>query len=82
MAKKLVTLRGVIIPADWDEHGNVIATAIATDDEGEYVISGQQTTEKYLALLRKEVEVRGWVRGEGGRKIITIETYKKVSRYH
>jgi hypothetical protein len=76
MSKKLVTLRGVVIPVEWNENGNVIAVAIATHDEDEYVIDGQGNAEKHLDLLRKEVEVKGWFRVEHGRKIITIETYK------
>ena len=78
-AKKLVTLRGVIIPADWDEEGTVIATAIATHDEDEYVISGQETAETYLDLLRKEVEVEGWFSEKGTKKMLIIKTYKVVS---
>jgi hypothetical protein len=81
MVQRLVTLRGIIIPADWDDKGNVIATAIATDDEDEYLISGQKTTENYLDLLCKEVEVTGWFTKKGDKKILSIETYKKVSRY-
>ena len=78
-AKKLVTLRGVIIPADWDEKGNVIATAIATDDEDEYLLSDQETTEKYLDLLREEVEVKGWFSEKGAKKILIIRTCKMVN---
>lgn len=82
MTKRLVTLRGVIIPADWDEKGNVITIAIATHGEDEYVIGGQENAEKYLDLLRKEVEVKGWFREKGGKKTITIKTYKVVRSQH
>ena len=30
--------RGVIIPVEWDENGNVVAIAISTHGEEEYVI--------------------------------------------
>ena len=71
MVKKLVTLRGVVVPAEWDDKGEVIAIAIATHDEDEYLMDGKVDAEKHFDLLRREVEVRGWPREEAGRKIIT-----------
>lgn len=78
MSRRLVTIRGIIIASSWDEKGNVTTTAIATHDENEYVIDGQENGEKYLDLLRKEVEIKGWLREKGGKKLIKIKTFRAV----
>jgi len=79
MAKKLITLTGVIVPSNWDEKGNVISTAIATHTEEEYAIeSGEWSGHTYVGLLQKQVELKGWVREEGDKKVLTIKTCRVI----
>jgi hypothetical protein len=78
MAKKLITLTGVIIPADWDVKGNVISTAIATHSEEEYLIESEWSGHTYVGLLQKQVELKGWIREEGEKKVITIKTCRVI----
>jgi len=35
---ELTTIRGIVIPVDWDENGNVLAAAISSPDEQVYFI--------------------------------------------
>jgi hypothetical protein len=69
------TLKGVVIPVDWDEEGNVTGAAVSTYDEDEYFIEGRGEGVRLMADMRKRVQVQGTVREEGGRKIITVKHY-------
>ena len=64
-----ITIRGIVIPVDWDEKGKVIAAAISTHDEDEYLIERIYKGQELLDLLRREVEVRGLVREKENKKI-------------
>ena len=68
--------RGVIIPVEWDENGNVVAIAISTHGEDEYVIEDEGKGEELKALIRQEVEVFGEVRRRDGKRFIKVTKYK------
>ena len=71
------TIRGLIIPVDWDNRGNVISTIVSTHFEEEYLIDQNPRADELLAYVRQRVKVRGYVRqDENGRKIITVEGYE------
>jgi len=72
----MISLKGIIIPVNWDKSGNVLSVAIATRDEDEYLIEDQGLAEKLKSLLRKEVEVSGIVQRKSGKKIIKIKQWR------
>lgn len=72
--------RGVIIPVEWDENGNVVAVAISTHGEDEYVIENEGKERELKALIRQEVEVIGEVRKRDGKRIIRIKAYTLKNR--
>ena len=72
----LITIRGIVIPADWDEKGNVVAVAVSTYDEVEYLIENHETEKELKALIREEVEVSGILREEKSRPIMKIKKYR------
>ena len=77
ISEGLSTIRGLIIPVDWDNRGNVISTIVSTNFEEEYWIDQNPWADELLAYLRQRVKVRGYVRQEeDGRKIITVEGYE------
>ena len=68
-----VTIRGVVIPADWSRDGRVVAARVAARDEIEYWVENDEKGHKLLKLLHKDVEVSGEVR-EGSRgKTISVK---------
>lgn len=73
-----IPIRGIIIPVDWDQAGNVVKAAILTGDEGEYLIEENTGSQQLFYLLRREVEVRGVVREEAGSKIISVENFRET----
>ena len=76
-ASTLTTLRGLVIPVDWDDKGNVTATAISTHLEEEYLVDQDAWGEALLAFLRQRVKVSGSiVLKEDGKKVITVKKYE------
>jgi hypothetical protein len=72
---KTSVIRGVVIPMDWDEHGNVVRIAISSHDENEYLVDKGGKGNELLAFIRKEVEVDGEVKEEDHRKVIKVKKY-------
>lgn len=70
-----ITIRGIVIPVDWDEKGKAIAAAISAHDEDEYLIERIYKGQELLDLLRREVEVRGLVREKQNKKKIRVQEY-------
>jgi 5S rRNA maturation endonuclease (ribonuclease M5) len=73
----LTTVRGLVIPVDWDDKGNVTATAISTHLEEEYLVDQDAWGEALLAFLRQRVKVSGSVAlKKDGKKVITVKRYE------
>ena len=68
---KPVTLRGLVIPADWDNTGRVVAVLIATGDENRYFVQQNEIAKQLLGLLRQEVVITGMVREVDGKRFLT-----------
>jgi hypothetical protein len=74
---ELTTVRGIVIPVDWDEEGNVLAVAILGAGEEEHFVEQDEEGKKLLELTRQEVEVSGTVREAiRGHKTITVKREK------
>jgi 5S rRNA maturation endonuclease (ribonuclease M5) len=71
----IITIRGIVIPVDWDEKGKVIAAALSTHKEDEYLIDHDYKGQELLHHIQKEVEVSGVVRKNNGKKIIVVQKY-------
>lgn len=74
-ADKLITIRGLIMPAGWDEEGNINAVAISTFEEDQYLVHNDEKGEQLLPLIRQEVKITGELGQKGGRKTIKLMNY-------
>lgn len=73
---KMATIRGIVIPVDWDEQGEALSAAISSPDEQEYLIEQDARGKELLRLMRQEIEAHGVVRkATKGRKIIKVISY-------
>jgi hypothetical protein len=77
--KGLVTIRGILVPADWDSEGNVAKVGVFTANEDEYLIE-VRGREQLLDLIQQEVEVTGVLREETGQKTIVLRKYRQVRK--
>jgi hypothetical protein len=75
-------IQGLIIPVDWDDRGNVIAIAISTFDEDEYLINMDEMGKELMGYLREEIEISGQYLVKSGKEMIRVVEYevKKRSR--
>ena len=80
MNKSSITLRGVVIPIDWDENGKVTATALATPNEDEYAIAVEKKGREFFSILQETVEIKGTCKTVGDKKIVLVKDYKIIER--
>jgi hypothetical protein len=73
----LTAIRGIVIPAEWDDEGNTLATCIASPGEQEYLVEQDAMGKELLRLIRQEIEVTGIVQQrKRGRNTIAVRTYR------
>lgn len=72
---ELSTVRGLIIPVDWDQEGNVVGLALSSYDEREYRIEKQDKGIELFKFIREEVEVTGSIVEEKGKKTFKVKEY-------
>jgi hypothetical protein len=77
----LITVRGILVPVEWDESGRVLATAVSTDQESEFVIETDSKGEELRVHLRAEVEITGRLREREGRRIIRVEKFALLRKF-
>ena len=74
-----ITIRGLLVPIDWDEKGNITEIAVSTYFEEEYLIEKNVREEALLPFLRQKVKVIGLVKmDERGRKFVRVEEYEVI----
>ena len=71
----ITTIKGIIIPTDWDEKGKVVAAALSTHTEDEYFIDNDLKGKELLHCIQKEVEVSGVTKENQGKKTIKVKKY-------
>ena len=75
-----ITLRGMLIPTDWDDEYEVHKVALLTDDEDEFVVDGNHYSERLMKHLEDNVIVWGTVRtDEHGNKFIRVSGFEVVA---
>ena len=66
-------MKGILIPSNWDEKGNITALKIATTNEKEYIISNQDVGDMIASYLRKEIIVTGILERWGALTYIHVQ---------
>jgi len=77
---KTTTLHGIVIPAAWNKDGDVTSVAIATYDEGNYLVEDNKKGRQLLPLLRKRVMVNGRLIRRDTRTVIAVDTFRQVKK--
>jgi hypothetical protein len=78
-AEGSITIRGLLVPVDWDEKGNITETAVSTYLEEEYLVEKNARGEALLPFLRQKVKVIGLVSmDDRGRKVVRVEQYEII----
>ena len=69
------TIRGIILPAEWDEDGSVTSIGIETIDEEDYIIHLNKMGKKLMAFIDRTVVATGTVKEMYGDLIFTVSRY-------
>lgn len=75
-----IEIRGLVIPAAWNGNERVAAVVISGYDEREHPVARGGKGDELLALVQREVTVRGRLKLEQGRRILEIEDYQVSGR--
>jgi hypothetical protein len=74
-------LRGIVLPTQWDDEGNVMRIAINTHDEKEYFIDFSGRGKELFGHLKEFVEVDGKIRENiGGHSYIKVNNYTVLEK--
>jgi hypothetical protein len=76
---KIITVRGIILPAAWDEDGRVTALGLSSKDESHYWLENDLYQKKLFDCLQKEVEICGILKDEGSKKTLMIKGFRQIS---
>lgn len=72
-----ITIRGIVIPAAWNEKGDVVSVAIATYNEGKYLVENSVKGQQLFSFLRKRVVIVGGVVTRDKLKTIEINNFRE-----
>ena len=81
-AEREITIRGTILPAEWDRHGHVTSIGIGTEEEEDYIIFLDKIGEKLFKLVDRKVEATGTVKNVYGDFVLTVSNYKLLPEVH
>lgn len=77
MDGKIVTVKGILIPSEWDSQGNVLAVSVMDRDEEEYIVEQNEKGKELIGMIRYNMKVSGVVRKiSRNRKRITVSHYE------
>jgi len=68
-------LKGIVVPVEWADSGRVVAAAISSHDESEYLIEADQNGRELTGCLQKEVEVTGIISTKKEQKVILVNSF-------
>lgn len=74
----LITFRGILLPMDWGENGEVISIGLSGEDENDYLIESSEEKVELLNLTQRAIEVSGKLRYRSGKKVIVLRKYRLV----
>jgi len=77
--QQLVTLRGMITPADMDDMGRVTCVSIVTDDDEEYFIDPYGKGEHLTEQVDEYVVVSGTLHNDDGDYTISVTRWNVVA---
>ncbi|MFH1152713.1 MAG: hypothetical protein V1793_02760 [Pseudomonadota bacterium] len=69
------TIRGIVVPADWDDQGRILRLAIATYFEDRVLIVADPQGMNLMSCLRKKVTVDGILVQQGAIREIKVQAY-------
>jgi len=78
--KREPKIKGIIIPSNWDEEGNIKGVSLHTADEKEYLVEYGGVGMELLTCIHHRVEATGKIRERlDGRLYINVRSYMPLA---
>ncbi|QJB56816.1 hypothetical protein [Pseudodesulfovibrio sp. zrk46] len=74
------TIRGMVVPANWNDRFQVTGVLVACHDEREVKVENLESFPNLQALAQQEAVFTGLVRKQDGMEFIFLEDFTLVSR--
>lgn len=74
----MIHIRGIIVPVNWDEGGNVAGLGIETFDEDFFLIDNRLELDELMGLVQEAVELDGNLIRKSGKKIISVHEIRRI----
>ena len=71
------SIHGIVIPAAWNEKGDVISVAIATYNEERYLVEDNLKGRQLLSFLRKRVVAYGVLAKRDTKNVIKVDYFQE-----
>jgi hypothetical protein len=77
-----LTVRGLVVPSDWDEQDEVCAVTICSDNEERYEVVDRKSVRSLMKHMDEEVEAVGTMgEDEYGDEIFLVSSFEVVTDY-
>ena len=70
-----MVISGLVIPAEWNETGEVMAVSIAAFDENKYAVVDNSAGKELLNYIGCEVLVVGSLQAAGSKRYLTLSDF-------
>ncbi len=78
-AVKNITIRGLVVPSDWDDRDEVCAVTICSDDEERYEIVDRKMVRLLMKHMDEEVEAVGHpAEDEYGEEVFEVVSFEVI----
>ncbi len=76
MKKDITSIKGIVVPGDWEPDGTVSAVDIVGYDEKKYRVAGDQIGLRLFELIKKPVIVQGVLQSGSLLDTIHVDHYQ------
>jgi len=76
----LISVQGIIIPAGWGEDGEVVAIAVSTHKEQEFLLENNRKGDELKNFVGLEMVLSGIVSTKDGKDLLQVENFRRIER--
>lgn len=71
-------LQGIVIPYQWNQNNEVIAVALSSQEEKDYVILSEEQGADLFGMLQRNVKVRGTLMDQNGVECLLVSQIEEI----
>jgi len=73
-----VNTSGTVVAKDTDSAGKVTSVEIKTESAASFTVENSGKGKELIGMVDKKVEITGKARQDGGKKLLTVESYRVI----